>query len=152
MQSFKNTDYSPSATWNEFLQNLLWQQDNYVDSAYRAFKEAIRRGISRSDVFFDVAEAIHRAYGSVNWGALRWRWKLALQESDHGSQSNIPAPTSKNPPTPPSYQRSLPAAKGSAAAEHHGQHNGTARHSDIGRRDGKKPFQRGGSSLISYYA
>jgi hypothetical protein len=41
MKAFENADYYPSATWNQFLHNLPWKQDTKIDSAYKAFKEAI---------------------------------------------------------------------------------------------------------------
>jgi hypothetical protein len=145
--------YCPSATWNQFLQNLPWNQDTKTDSAYKAFQEAIRRGISRSDVFFDVAEAIHRSYCAVNWGVLNWNWKLALQDSNQDPQSKIPAPTPK-PPPPSSFQRSLPPVNGKGGADHHFQHNGTEPHNGTGYQNGHngaKYPQRRGSSLVSYY-
>ncbi len=147
--------YCPSATWNEFLHNLAWKQDTCVDSASKAFQEAIRRGISRSDVFFDVAEAIHRSYCAVNWGVLRWRWKQALQDSNHGRQCTIPAVTLEASPPPPSLQRSLLPAKVNGTADHPAQRNGTEPHNGNGHHNGQngaKYPQRRGSSLISYYA
>jgi hypothetical protein len=154
MRTFKNTDYYPSGTWNQFLHNLHWKQTSHIDSAYTAFKEAIRRGISRAEAFFDVAEAIHRSYCGVNWGLLNWNWKLALQHSNHARRSASPTPTPKAPPPPPSFQRSVPPGKGNGAADHQGQHNGIARHNGNGYHNvhnEPKVQQRRAASLISYY-
>jgi hypothetical protein len=153
MQTLANTDYYPSGTWDEFRHNLPWRPDTYADSAYKAFKEAIRRGISRSDVFFDVAEAIHRSYCAYNWGVLNWNWKLALQDSHHDHQSKIPVPTPK-PPPPPSFQRSMPTVDGKGVAAHQYRHNGTAPHNGNWHRswnNGAKYQQRRPASLASYY-
>jgi hypothetical protein len=155
MQTLANTDWSPSETWNQFLHNLSWKQDTKINSAYKAFKEAIRRGISRSDVFFDVAETIDRASPAVNWGMLRWRWKQALQDSNRDRASRTPAPTLKTPPPPPSsFQRSLPLVNGKGDADHHFQHNGTEPHNGNGHHNGHigaKYQQRRPASLVSYY-
>jgi hypothetical protein len=155
VKTIENTDYVPSATWNQFLQNLSWQRDAHINSACQAFKEAIRRGLSRSDVFFDVAEAIHRSYCAVNWGVLNWKWKLALQDSDRDGGCLIQVPTLKPPPLQPTFQRSLPVAKGNGAPDHRGQRNGIP-HPNANEHhnwhNGPKQRQRGGSSLVSYYA
>ena len=118
MKAFENTDWSPSETWKQFLLNLSWKHDSYINSAYQAFKEAIRRGFSRAEAFFDVAEAMHRSYCGVNWGVLNWNWKLALQDTNHDHPSKIPAATPKAPSSPPSSQRSLPPANGMGMADH----------------------------------
>jgi hypothetical protein len=139
MQTTANTDYCPSATWHQFLRNLLWQQDTYADSAYEAFTEAIRRGISRAEAFFDVAEATHRSYCSVNWGVLNWRWKQAFQDANHDSRNTNPAPKLKAAPPPPSFQPSLSPANGNGAPYLRGHYNGAKHH------------QRRPASLVSYY-
>jgi hypothetical protein len=154
MTTLTTSDYSPSATWNQFLQSLSWNQDTLTDSAYRAFKEAIRRDLPRSNVFCDVAEAIHRKYLVVKWGVLNWNWKLALQDSNPNNKAAPLSPTPKTPP-PQSFHRSLPAVNGMALADHHSQHNGTEPHNGNGHHNGTngaKCQQRRPASLASYYS
>ena len=95
MKTFDNQLYSPSQTWNEYLHNLLWGPDTQTDSISQVFREAIRRGISKSDAFFDVAEQIHRSFCPVNWGVLHWRWKQILTEWNQAHSPIVPVSARK---------------------------------------------------------
>ena len=154
MTTLTTSDYSPSATWNQFLQSISWNQDTLADSAYRAFKEAIRRDLPRSNVFCDVAEAIHRKYLVVKWGVLNWNWTLALQDSNPNIKAAPLGPTPKSPP-PPSFHQSLPAANGKAVTAHQGGQNEITRRNGNGYHNGHNTGhhqQRRPASLVSYYS
>ena len=168
MKTIANTDYVPSATWNQFLQNLSWQRDAHINSACQAFKEAIRRGLSRSDVFFDVAEAIHRSYCAVNWGVLNWQWKRASSGSadNHNALGARTRFVMRPPSEPMSEVESAQGRLDNGNGDNHPRRNpvgadnrkGGVRNGQhyakrsINGQDSPKQRQRGGSSLVSYYA
>ncbi len=159
-------------TYHEFLNQIVWRQDTIVGNTRYAFTEAIRRGMPRTDAFFDVAEKIWRSYCHVNWGVLNWQWKEAVRNtkvpggdnSARGLAIQSPAPTPLRPLSKggrgngkfhtgncdrhPNHTSIRTDSRDGAAARnghHHG--NGYANSHNAG-----KHRQSGGASLISYYA
>ena len=141
MKNIISSDYYPSLTWHQFLQTLNWQQEHHNENVNKAFTEAIRRDLSRSDVYFDVAEAIYRSYCNINWGLLNWTWKLALEKFRQEQQKPI------HPAQPPAKTQATVVIDDRI----HGiqPHNGNGFHA---RSSCAGTQQRKAASLIGYYA
>lgn len=96
MQMNKTNSYhtNEALSWHESLDGLRWERETQTKSISWAFEEALRRRISRSEAFSEVAERIYRSFIPVNWGLLNWQWKLLSNEFAVGN--GIAKPT-----TPP---------------------------------------------------
>lgn len=142
--------YSPSQTWNEFLGSLAWRHGAHLVPITEAFREAVRRGISKSDAFCDVAERIHRSFCPVNWGVLNWQWKAIVAEGDQTRSANHrpgPARSLPRPLAPKNFQNHN-APKLPINDPQNGYRNPT-RYSCS--QNGTRNVQRRAASLASYY-
>ena len=155
-----------SETWMQFLSRLSWGREAIVESTTDAFQEAIRRGISRSTAYFDVAEKIHRAYCPVNWGALNCKWNEISGCNSAPAFHSLPRPAS----TSPGHETTSPKATGDrqihndrtrpASFEKSGSNQVIDDSRRIPKQDNTKTRafmrrrdrQRPAASLISYYA
>ena len=149
MNTLDSTLYSPSQTWNEYLQKLRWQQDDQPDSIQKAFREAIRRRFSKAEAFCDVAEKIYRSFRPVNWGLLNYTWKQLLSDSGETSGTVVSGPSRNGLlPLPPCNQHNDRPATIHPSRTWNGNQNGRRSYNAT---NSTKYRQRGGASLVSYY-